>query len=91
MTGDTEYRLRTEASAQVLMRVINFFAQRDVLPSFVSTTTVGEELVIVVKVSGLADQATAIIAEKMRSSPMVLAVDFQSSRIAKEVEHVGRS
>lgn len=53
-------------SSQLLLRVVNLFAQRGLTPRALSARCGGDAMTIVVD-AGLADDAAAILVEKLRS------------------------
>jgi hypothetical protein len=85
MTYAFQYKIRATANAQTLSRIINSFAQRDLLPTSVLCETRAGGLDISILMPDL-DPATAqIIAEKMRS--MVLVEDVQMTSAVLRKRH----
>lgn len=71
------YAVRCAPSAQLLLRVLDHFAQRDVLPRSVSATGAEDHLMIVIKVDEFGEPTAAIVAEKLRALVGVSEVDLQ--------------
>lgn len=64
------------ADAQSLSRFIGYLAQRDLTPSSVEARMERERMAIVITQPGLAPEAAAIIAEKMRSEVLAESVSL---------------
>ncbi|MEO7170663.1 MAG: hypothetical protein ABIY39_09840 [Sphingomonas sp.] len=65
------FELETEAGAQTLSRLINYFAQRDLTPSSVRSDVTGDLLRLTIEQRAIDPAHARIIAEKMRASVLV--------------------
>ena len=65
------YAVRAVATAQTLSRLVNYFAQQDLVPSAMTLDADGEWFDITIELAGLDDHRARIIAEKMSSTPLV--------------------
>jgi hypothetical protein len=69
------YDVQAAADAQILPRILNFFAQRDVLPTKVIASARGPVLNVVVEVPAMDSARRELIAARMRQ--IVLVNDVQ--------------
>jgi hypothetical protein len=83
MTHAFEYRIRATANPQTLSRIINFFAQRDLLPTSVRCDTRADALDVFIVASDLDPAHAQIIAEKMRSMVLVEEVEMTPAVLRK--------
>ena len=70
----SRFSVRAEADAQTLMRILNYFAQRDMLPTKVIATVIGSFLDIEVDVAGMDFAERDLISQKLRQLVLVSAV-----------------
>lgn len=71
------FSVRAASCPQVLSRLVEYFALRDLVPETVRLRRRGDELTVSIEQGGL-DEATAqVIAEKMRSLVMVMSVTLE--------------
>ncbi|WEK41937.1 MAG: hypothetical protein P0Y64_11070 [Candidatus Sphingomonas colombiensis] len=69
--GPVRFEIIAASDPQSLPRLINYFAQRDVIPSLVRVEARGASMHFVIELPALAAPHAAIIAEKMRASVLV--------------------
>jgi hypothetical protein len=72
------FRIRAHAEPQTLPRVLNFFAQRDLLPLEIHSVLQGSWLAITVTVANMPFEVAEIIAEKLRQTVLVTSVELCS-------------
>lgn len=65
------FEIEAAANCQTLSRLINYFAQRDLTPSFVQATHEGSSISVTIEQPDLELAHAMIIAEKMRASVLV--------------------
>jgi hypothetical protein len=65
------FSVQAAADAQTLLRILNFFAQRDILPTKVVALSKDRLLTVVVDVAAMDDSARELIAEKIRQLVLV--------------------
>ena len=70
------FRVMASADAQVLPRLLNLFAQRDILPSELRASVTGDRLHVSFWVGGLEAAHADLIAEKMRQNVSVTHVEL---------------
>lgn len=70
------FSVRAVASAQSLPRILEYFAQRDLTPSLVSSRTVDESLLVAIEQPDLDAVEASIIAEKMRAAVLICSVEL---------------
>jgi hypothetical protein len=75
-----EFRIRALADVQTLLRLVNSFAQRGLTPSDLTARVDGAWLDISISQPGLDHAGAALIAEKMRATHQVSAVEILASR-----------
>lgn len=71
--------IRAATSPHTLLRLVNHFAQRDLIPSAVTSQTEADWMMVIIIQSGLSAHVAAIIAEKIRSSVMVDSVELSTN------------
>ena len=72
------FTIRAQSDPQTLPRLLNYFAQLGEIPRRVVADIDGE-VTVAIDVAGLGEHQLEIIAEKMRSSFLVTAVELSSS------------
>lgn len=72
------FTIRARPDPQTLPRLLNYFAQVGEIPRRV-VADIDTEATIAIDIVGLSDHQLEIIAEKMRSSFLVTAVELSSS------------
>jgi hypothetical protein len=72
------FTIRARRDPQVLPRLLNYLAQLGEVPRRV-VADIDTEVMVAIDVAGLSDHQLEIIAEKMRSSFLVTAVELSSS------------
>lgn len=75
------FSIQGAADAQTLIRILDFFAQRDLLPTKVIATAQGEDLEVRVEVVTLGCTARELVAEKIRQLVMVTEVNCDTQTI----------
>ena len=70
------FRVMASADAQVLPRLLNLFAQRDILPTELRALVTGDRLQVSFRVGGLEAAHADLIAEKMRQNVSVTHVEL---------------
>ena len=70
------FKVWAAAEPQTLPRLLNYFAQRDLLASRVEASVSDGETHVVIEVEGLPAPAAEMIAEKMRQSVLVARVEI---------------
>jgi hypothetical protein len=70
------FRIRAHAEPQTLLRVLNFFAQRDLLPLETHSVQQKSWLAINISVVGMPFEIAEIIAEKLRQTVLVTSVEL---------------
>src|SRR3712207_5592243 len=72
-----DFTVRAVACPHVVNRLLNFFAQQDMIPAAVRVVRRGDEISLFVRQREIAEQRAAVIAEKMRSLVMVGSVELE--------------
>lgn len=80
MTTPVRFRVQARPDPQALGRLINFVAQLGLVPRRVCADHVDGLMHVMIEQDGLADHHAAMIAEKMRSSVLVEAVQLSRGR-----------
>lgn len=75
-----QFVIRTAISPHILLRLVNHFAQRNLIPSTITCQTEAGWMVVVIIHSGLSANVAASIAEKIRSSVMVDRVEVSTNK-----------
>ena len=78
MMGQYTFKVRATATAQTLPRLMNYFAQRDLMPCKVAAEIDDLMMTIVIEQDDIAAEAATIIAEKMRSMVLVESIDLNA-------------
>ena len=65
--GWTEFRVRGDASPQLLMRILGLLAQQDKMPDRATIEKVDETLEVTLAIGTLARHRAEVVAEKIRS------------------------
>ncbi|QNQ08077.1 hypothetical protein [Sphingomonas alpina] len=73
-----EFRIRALADVQTLLRLVNNFAQRGLTPSDLTARVDGAWLDISIRQPGLDPMGASLIAEKMRATHQVSAVEIRA-------------
>jgi len=71
------YAVRASADPHVVLRLLNFFAQRDLVPDAVRVRRLGDEIGVVIEQPGVSEHTATVIAEKMRSLVAVSSVELE--------------
>lgn len=71
-----EYRLRTEAEADVLCRLLGLFAQLQLLPQQMEVQRQGNDLLVALQLQGLSLHRAGVLAQKLRGLVCVWQVDW---------------
>lgn len=72
-----EYRLRTEAEADVLCRLLGLFAQLQLLPQRMEVLRQGGDLQVSLQLHGLSLHRAGVLAQKLRGLVCVWQVEWQ--------------
>ena len=72
-----EYRLRTEAEADVLCRLLGLFAQLQLLPQRMEVRRQGSDLQVALQLQGLSLHRAGVLAQKLRGLVCVWQVEWQ--------------
>lgn len=70
------FAVRASADPGLVPRLVNHFAQRGLVPSRLGTAMTGAELEVVIEQPGLSEDQATLIAERMRASILVGAVEL---------------
>jgi hypothetical protein len=62
------------ADPQTLLRLLEFFAQRSLIPARVKASTTSEDMCVLIEIERLSQPYGQIIAEKMRQTVLVISV-----------------
>ena len=65
--GSAEFKIRGDASPQLLMRILGLLAQQDRMPDRATIAKVGETLEVVIAIGALPRHRAEVVAEKVRS------------------------
>lgn len=65
------FQVRAEAEPQCLPRLIDYFAQRGLIPSAVSTTHIGRALDILIEHRTMDDEVARLICDRIARLPSV--------------------
>lgn len=86
-----EYRLRTEAEADVLCRLLGLFAQLQLLPRQLHVQQRDGDLHVHLHVHGLSLHRAGLLAEKLRGLVCVWRVDWRQldHSLAQSAAHAG--
>jgi acetolactate synthase regulatory subunit len=76
----SRFDIVARADPQVLLRLLNYFAQRGLLPSRVRATQADGLVMVHVEQSDLDEEQACIIVEKMRTSVLVEAIRIRRGR-----------
>lgn len=71
------YKVHATADPGIVVRLLNFFAQRDLVPGAVQVRRYADGLTIKVEQPEITEHAATIIAEKMRSLVTVNSVELE--------------
>jgi hypothetical protein len=72
-----DFTVRAAACPHVVNRLLNFFAQQDMIPAAVRAVRRGDEITLFVRQREIAEPRAEVIAEKMRSLVMVGSVELE--------------
>jgi len=72
-----EFAVTADANPQVNLRVLNYFAQRDLVPVLYRARRLRDRLEIRVVVDDMDEHVAAVVAEKIRQQFAVVAVEFE--------------
>lgn len=84
MTPTAAFTVRASVEPQIVLRVLNPFAVRELVPDLLRARRLGDELVIHIEQSGLDEAGAIYLAEKLRTLIPVRHVDleFRLGRLA---------
>jgi hypothetical protein len=86
MTDPVSFTVRAQADPQTLPRLINFVAQRGLVPVAVRAREEGGVMTVVIEQRGLDDEQASIVAERMHVSVLVDGVSLaRGRRLIKEL------
>lgn len=71
------YAVRADICPQVVIRLIGYFAQQNLVPSSIRVRRWSDELAISIEQPGLDEHQAEIIAEKMRAIVSVMSVTLE--------------
>ncbi len=77
VSRSAHFDIITNVDPHISLRMLNYFAQRDIVPSVFRSRRVREKLEIRVVVPGLTEHDASVIAEKMRGQFAVAAVTLE--------------
>lgn len=72
-----DFTVRAAACPHVVNRLLNFFAQQDMIPAAVRSVHRGDEITLFVRQRDIAEHRAEVIAEKMRSLVTVGSVELE--------------
>jgi hypothetical protein len=73
------FRIWASADAQILSRLLEFFAQRDLIASHVTAVCNDAEMTVHISIRDLSPFAAEVIAEKMRQNVLVTHVTLNEA------------
>ncbi|MDH1264518.1 hypothetical protein [Pseudomonas sp. GD03944] len=71
-----EFRIRSEAEAEVLCRLLGLFAQLDLVPQHMHLERHGHDLHLALRFAGLSLHRAGVIADKLRGLVCIWQVDW---------------
>ncbi len=77
VSRSAHFEIIADVDPHVALRMLNYFAQRDLVPSMFRSRRVREKLEMRIVVPGLAEHDASVIAEKMRGQFTVSAVTLE--------------
>lgn len=80
MTKPVRFVVQAHAEPQILVRLINFFVQRGLMPQRVKSSASNGAMTVVIEQDGLSDHQAGVIAEKMRATVLVESVRLARDR-----------
>ena len=72
-----DFTVRANACPHVVNRLLNFFAQQDMIPAAIRSVRRGDEITLFVRQREIAEHRAEVIAEKMRGLVMVGSVELE--------------
>lgn len=79
--GEMQFAILAEAEADILGRLLAFFAQLQLVPRWLEVNQLGDNLLVQLRQPGLTPHRAEVIAQKMRSLVSVFSVDLEHSRV----------
>ncbi|WP_044873118.1 hypothetical protein [Pseudomonas sp. LFM046] len=76
---EMQFAIVAEADADVLGRLLAFFAQLQLVPRWLEVNRLGDDLLVQLRQPGLTPHRAQVIAEKMRSLVSVSSVELEPS------------
>ena len=76
---EMQFAIVAEAEADVLGRLLAFFAQLQLVPRWLEVNRLGDDLLVQLRQPGLTPHRAQVIAEKMRSLVSVSSVELEPS------------
>jgi hypothetical protein len=76
-----QFAIVAEAEADVLGRLLGFFAQLQLVPRWLEVNRLGDNLLVQLRQPGLTPHRAEVIAQKMRSQVCVFSVEVEHSPV----------
>ncbi|BAN51160.1 hypothetical protein [Metapseudomonas resinovorans] len=78
---DMQFAIVAEAEADILGRLLAFFAQLQLVPHWLEVNRLGDDLLVQLRQPGLTPHRAEVIAQKMRSLVSVSSVELAHSPV----------
>lgn len=78
---EMQFAILAEAEADILGRLLAFFAQLQLVPRWLEVNQLGDNLLVQLRQPGLTPHRAEVIAQKMRSLVSVFTVELERSPV----------
>lgn len=78
---EMQFAILAEAEADVLGRLLGFFAQLQLVPRWLEVNRLGDNLLVQLRQPGLTPHRAEVVARKMRSQVGVFSVEVEHSPV----------
>lgn len=78
---EMQFAILAEAEADVIGRLLAFFAQLQLVPRWLEVNRLGDNLLVQLRQPGLTPHRAEVIAQKMRSLVSVFSVDLEHAPV----------
>ncbi len=78
---EMQFAIIAEAEADILGRLLAFFAQLQLVPRWLEVNRVGDDLLVQLRQPGLTPHRAEVIAQKMRSLVSVFSVELEKAPV----------
>ncbi|WP_342243363.1 hypothetical protein [Pseudomonas sp. OTU5201] len=79
--GEMQFAILAEAEADILGRLLAFFAQLQLVPRWLEVNQLGDNLLVQLRQPGLTPHRAEVIAQKMRSLVSVFSVELEQASV----------